>query len=77
VRPLDHGRIEVCPEVVVGVYERGDLGVVDGDSGIGRDLLPVLFAGVGTAVIGVAMSPVGGTEAVFVDAVDSLHLLPG
>ena len=76
VRPGEHGRVDVGPEVVIGGDERGDLGGFEAETGVGGDGEPVLLPGVGAAVVGVARSPVGSVEGGLVEAGEGEHARP-
>ena len=76
--PLDHGDVEVGPEVGVGVEEVEDFGVGEGwAAGAGGEAPEVLLGGDVAAVVGVAVGPVFAVEGGFVERGDEAHALPG
>jgi hypothetical protein len=76
LRPGDHGRIELGPEVYVGGDELCDLGRGQGDVGTEGDGLPIGFGGEVAAVVGVAVSPVFTVEGGFAEVGDGTHASP-
>ena len=78
LRPVDHGEVELGPEVDVGGDEVGELSRVEGDAGALGGFVPEGFAGEVAAVVGVAVGPVArGGGRLFAEAGDGAHARPG
>ena len=77
VDPVEHGRIELAPEVNVGGDEGGELRGGEGDPGTGGGFVPEGFGGEVATVVGVAVGPVAVVEMVFAEAGDGAHARPG
>ena len=77
LHPIDHGRIELAPEVDVGFDEVGELGRCKDDAGATGNLVPESLPFELSAIVGVAVSPVLAVKDVFGETGEGAHVLPG
>ena len=75
--PVDHGRVELAPEIGIGVDEGGELVGREDDLCAFGDFVPEGVAFEVAAVVGVAVGPVFAVEKVVGEAGDREHALPG
>ncbi len=76
LRPVDHGEIELAPEIGVGVDEGVDLVRGELEAGVAADVGPVGEGGEVATVVGVAVSPVAGVKLLLVEVGDGAHVSP-
>lgn len=74
--PVDHGEVELAPEIGVGMDEGIDLVRSEEKAGVASDLIPVGEGGEIAAVVGVTMGPVGGVKLLLVEVGDGTHAGP-
>jgi hypothetical protein len=77
LRPLDHGKVELAPEIDVGGDEGFDLDGTEKNSGVATDVVPIGPASEVAPVVGVAVGPVAAVEEFLVEVGDGAHLRPG
>lgn len=75
--PVEHGGVDLAPEVGICGLEVEDLGIGEADCATVGDLLPVGGAVEGAAIIVVAVGPVFAVEGGIVEAGDGDHAGPG
>ena len=74
--PVDHGEVELAPEIGVGVDEGIDLGRGEVEAGVESDLVPVGEGGEIAAVVGVTVGPVGGVELLLIETGNGTNASP-
>jgi len=75
--PVEHGLIELAPEVGVGVDKLGDLLGRESDACSGGGFVPEGNTREGASVVVVAVGPVLAVERLFVEVSDGADALPG
>jgi len=75
--PLEHGWVELAPEIGVGVDEPAELCGSEDDACAGGGFVPEGFGVEFAAVVGVAVGPVSAVENVFAEARYGAHASPG